>query len=71
VNYGVHPGDLDDEQRKRLEDLINEEIEKAGIADRARVVVSETAAVLAPVPRWDKELSDAVDAGIERFRAAQ
>jgi hypothetical protein len=69
--YGVHLGDLNDEQKRRLEALINEELVKRGIADRATVVVSETAAVLSFVPTWDTELSDAVAAGIELFRAEE
>jgi hypothetical protein len=67
--YGVVGGGLDDEQRQRREALINEEITKRGIADRARVQVSESGTLLAFVPAWDTELNDAVDAGIDRFQA--
>lgn len=69
--YGVFGDGLDDDQRRRLEDLINEEIAKRGIADRARVTVSESAALLSFAPAWDTELNDAIDAGIDRFRAEE
>jgi hypothetical protein len=68
--YGVVGGDeLTDEQRQHLEDLINEEIVKAGIAECARVRVLDAKALMSFVPTWGTELSDAVDAGIERYRA--
>lgn len=68
--YGVFPGeDMTEEQKQRLEDLINEEIAKRGLTDR--VQVSANVAVLSFVPSWDRDLSDAVDAGIEWFRALQ
>jgi hypothetical protein len=57
--YGVFPG----------EDLINDEIAKPGRV--AWVQVSENVAVLSFLPSWNRDLGDAVDAGIERFRAAQ
>jgi hypothetical protein len=57
--YGVFPE----------EDLINEEIAKPGRADR--VQVSENVAVLSFVPSWNRDLGDAVEGGIEQFRAAQ
>jgi hypothetical protein len=62
---------LDAEQRQHLEDLITEEIAQAGIADRARVRVNDAAAFLTFVPGWDRELNNAIDAGIERFRAEE
>jgi hypothetical protein len=72
MTYDVFGGyDLAPEKRQHLEDLINEEIAKRGIADRARVRVSEYATLLSFVPRWDTELNDAVDAGIDRFRAEE
>lgn len=70
--YGVWGGDdLTAEQRQYLEYLINEEIAKAGLAERAQVRVNDSTALLSFVPLWDRELSDAVDAGIERFRAGE
>jgi hypothetical protein len=69
--YGVHPGDLNDEQKHHFQAVINEELEKAGIADRGTVVVSETAAALSFVSTWDTEVADAVDSAIDRFRAEQ
>jgi hypothetical protein len=72
MTYDVFGGyDLGPEQRQHLEDLINEEIAKRGMADRARVRVSEYATLLSFVPRWDTALNDAVDAGIDRFRAEE
>jgi len=70
--YGVWGGDeLTAEQKQRLEDLINEEIAKRGIADRAQVRVNESYAPMSFVPTWDTELTDAVYAGIERFRSEE
>ena len=71
MEYGVYGAELTEDDRLHLEYLINEEIEKRGIADRARVKVSESAAILSPVPSWDTELNDAVDTGIDRFQAGE
>jgi hypothetical protein len=65
--YGVFGGDLDGQQRKILEFLINAEIEKRGLD--AEVKVNDSLAIQSSVPAWDTELSDAVDAGIDRYRA--
>lgn len=69
--YGVYGGELTVDDRLHLEYLINEEIAKRGIADRARVTVSDTEAILSVVPTRDTELNDAVDAGIDRFQAGE
>lgn len=66
--YGVMPSfDMDEEDCKRLEELIQEEIEKRGLTDRVRV--NEATAVMSFVPTWETALNEAVDAGIERFQA--
>jgi len=66
--YGVFPGeDMTEEQKQRLEDLINEEIAKRGLTDRVRV--NETTAVMSFIPTWETALNEAADAGIERFQA--
>ena len=69
--YGVYGAELTEEDRLHLEYFINEQLAKRGIADRARVKVSETATILLLVPSWDTELNDAVDAGSDRFRAEE
>jgi hypothetical protein len=71
MEYGVYGGELTEDDRLHLEYLINEEIARRGIADRARVTVSDTAAVMSVVPSGDTELNDAVDAGIDRFQAGE
>ena len=71
TEYGVYGGELPAAEREQLEYLINEEIAKRGIAHRAKVKVSDTAAVRSFVPSSDRELSDAVDAGIDRFQAGE
>jgi hypothetical protein len=70
MSYGFFPDpSMDEEDRQRLEDLINDEIAKGGLTDRVKV--NESAAVLSSVPSWETALNEAVDAGIERFRAGQ
>jgi hypothetical protein len=49
--YGVYGAELTEEDRLHLEYFINEQLAKRGIADRARVKVSETATILLLVPR--------------------
>jgi hypothetical protein len=71
TEYVVYGGELSADEREHLEYLINEEIAKRGIANRAKVKVSDTAAVLSFVPSSDRELSDAVDTGIDRFQAGE
>jgi hypothetical protein len=72
MTYEVFGGyDLAPEERQHLEDLINDEIAKRGIADRAKVEVSNYATLLSCVPSSARELNDVVDAGIDRFRAGE
>ena len=62
-------GEFTPGQRQRLEDLINEEIQKAGLEIEVRV--SDSMVLMAFIPAREIELKDAVGAGIERFRAEE
>jgi hypothetical protein len=68
--YGFFPSpDMNEKDCQRLEDLINEEIQKRGLD--ARVRVNDSIAVMSFVPFWETDLNAAVDAGIERYRVRE
>jgi hypothetical protein len=72
ITYDVFAGyDLAPAAQQQLEDFINDEIAKRGLADRAKVQVSPYATLLSFIPSWDTELNDAVEAGIKRFEAGE
>jgi hypothetical protein len=60
---------MNEEDRQRREYFLNDEIAKRGI--EARVRLKETETLMNFIQSWEKELNEAVDAGIERFRAEQ
>jgi hypothetical protein len=69
VNGFWGSGELTPEQRQHLEDLINEEIQKASLEIEVRVDGSMV--LMSFIPTREIELKDAVGAGIERFRAGE
>ncbi len=72
--YSLYPSELGDPVEQadcdRMNRLLQEEVRRAHLDTRARVIVTEEAGrYTLGIPGWDSELAAAVDAAWQRFLA--